>query len=242
MRRFLRVEWHAVAGALAAVVALALHLLHVIDQDVVLAVMLVLLALLMVGGLRTESREERIVESVSATADRLEDVRRMLAAPDVILVGPRELRSASEEFARRARGEMTWFNVCLTMFIPQALFDAMLRPAIENPAVTGIRFVLDESERSTWERSVLPKVRACVGAEKVRAPVWGSIGKTVSFVLAGNEEGSTEGHLSFWGEPFMARSTGRDIPRYVFHVLGHSDLIGRLIDIERAHGQGPTPG
>jgi hypothetical protein len=28
---------------------------------------------------------------------------------------------------------MVWFNVCLLMFIPQVLFDDLLRPAIENP-------------------------------------------------------------------------------------------------------------
>jgi hypothetical protein len=36
----------------------------------------------------------------------------VLKAPEVVLVGPRHLRAASEAFARQARGEMTWFNVC----------------------------------------------------------------------------------------------------------------------------------
>lgn len=48
---------------------------------------------------------------------------------------------------------MIWFNVCLLMFVPQDLFDSLLRPAIENPYVTSIRFILDERERI---RSVAP--------------------------------------------------------------------------------------
>ena len=41
---------------------------------------------------------------------------------------------------------MIWFNVCLLMFIPQSLFDTLLRPVIENPNVTSIQFILGEQE------------------------------------------------------------------------------------------------
>jgi len=44
-----------------------------------------------------------------------------------------------------------------------------------------------------------------------------------------------EAHLSFWGEPFMSRATGRDMPRYIFHVQRHSELIGRLVEIQRLY-------
>ena len=86
-----------------------------------------------------------------------------LKQPDVILIGPRQLRSASEQFARQARGRMTWFNVCLTMLRPQDLFDCLLRPAVENPRVTGIEFVLDAGERQRWETYVVPKLAECRG-------------------------------------------------------------------------------
>jgi len=42
-------------------------------------------------------------------------------------------------------------------------------------------------------------------------------------------------HLSFWGEPFMARTAGVDVPRYIFHVQAHSELIGRLVELERRY-------
>lgn len=235
MRRLRDIEWEAVAGIVAAVLALVLHLLHVVETDVLLAVMLVLLALILLRGIRSEGREERTEAGLRSLATDLAGVRSALTPPDAVLVGPRALRAESERFAESARGEMVWFNVCLSMFVPQPIFDAMLRPAIENPLVARVRFVLDEGERAAWDEHVLPKIRACAGADKVLEPTWRELDETVSFVLAETDDGSTEGHLSFWGEPFMARSTGRDIPRYVFHVLGHSELIGRLVDLEREH-------
>ena len=41
---------------------------------------------------------------------------------------------------------------------PQALFDKLLRPAIDIPRVTNVQFVLDEGERERWVRDVIPKV------------------------------------------------------------------------------------
>lgn len=233
MPRWKNVEWEAVAGIAAAVIALVLHLLHVVDEEVLLTVVLVLLALLLLGSIRGEGREERVEESLRALGADVAGLRAGMTPPDAILIGPRALRAESERFAERARGDMTWFNVCLKMFVPQSLFDAMLRPAIENPEVRRIRFVLDEKERETWRTQVLPKVAACRGADKVEEPRWTSLGETVSFILAETSEGATEAHLSFWGEPFMAHTPGRNVPRYIFHVLGHSELIGRLTDVER---------
>lgn len=36
----------------------------------------------------------------------------------------------------------------------------------------------------------------------------------------------------------MSHSADRDVPRYVFHVQGHSELIGRLSDLERDYAAG----
>ncbi len=33
----------------------------------------------------------------------------------------------------------------------------------------------------------------------------------------------------------MARGVGRDVPRYIFHVTGHSELIERLVELDRQH-------
>lgn len=235
-RRLRHLDWEAVAGIVAAVSALVLHLLHIVDVDVLLIIIMVLLALLLVRDLHQENREERLSQLAEQTSEAVTKLESALASPSPILVGPRQLRDYSERFAREARGEMVWFNVCLLMFRPQALFDTLLRPAIENPGVTRIRFVLDHGERERWETEVLPKAAACPGHEKLLEPRWVQLDESVSFVLADiGEDGQTEAQLSFWGEPFMARSASQDIPRYMFHVQSYSDLIPRLIELERSY-------
>jgi len=166
----------------------------------------------------------------------LGQLARSAKPPDVLVIGPRDLRQASTAFSRGARGDMVWFNVCLSMFERQPLFDALLLPAIENPSVSAITFVLDQRQRPQWERDVWPKVLACGGAAKVAEPVWSSLPEDVSFILADTlAGGTTECLLSFWGAPFMSRRVGRDVPRYIFHVTGHSELIERLAELGREH-------
>ncbi len=226
-------DWDAIAGIAAACVALVLTLVGVANQEVILAIVLVVLAILLLRDLRREDHDDQAEATMAETHRLLSRMEASIATPDAVLIGSRQLRPASEAFARAANGEMTWFNVCLLMFRPQSLFDALLRPAIENPAVTGIQFVLDESERERWHDDVLPKVYVCTGAAKVREPRWCDLKESVSFILADDAAGRTEAHLSFWGEPFMARTTERDLPRYIFHVQHHSELIPRLVEMER---------
>lgn len=231
-----RYDWDAIAGIVAAGAALVLHLLHIIETDVLLTIALVVLALLLFRDLRREAQDELLMERSERTETAVAGLLAGLRPPDALLIGPRELRAASEAFARQARGEMVWFNVCLLMFKPQSLFDALLRPALENPAVSGVQFVLDPSERERWEQDVLPKAQAAGGYAKLREPRWVPLShEAVSFILADTAAGTTEAHLSFWGEPFMSRQPGFDIPRYVFHVQAHSDLVGQLVELERKH-------
>jgi len=234
LRRLITLDWDAVAGVLAAVIALVLHLLHLVEPGVVLTIILVILALLLIRDLRRERQDDRILELVEALGPTLTSMEGFLHPPDTVLVGPGQLLSVSESFAAGGRGEVIYFNVCLSMFKPQSLFDKLLRPAIENPRVTRIQFVLDEGERERWKQDVLPKVRSCSGGVKVLEPRWARLEKTLSFIVSEQRvEGKPEALLSFWGEPFMSKSAGRDVPRYVFHVLSQSELMGRLSEVER---------
>lgn len=235
MKRLRELDVEAIAGLTAAVIALVLHLLHVADEAVLLAIILVILALILVRDLRREAREDRQSLAFEQTRGTLAEIRASVSPPDTILVGPASLREVSTRFSEHARGEMVWFNVCLSMFEPQVLFDALLRPAIENPRVTSIQFLLDETERQRWSETVMPKVSLCEGASKVQEPRWSSLEETVSVIFAETDPGGIEALLSFWGEPFMARSAGQDVPRYVFHVQRHSELIGRLRELERSY-------
>ena len=235
-KRIARLDWDAIAGIIAAAGALILEIFHVVEPTVVLAVVLVVLALLLFRDLRRETREERLLEIVQHTASLMEKYQAALSLPEAVLIGPGHLRSESERFANEAHGAMTYLNVCLLMFKPPSLFDKLLRPAIENPRVTSIQFILDEGERERWRTDVLPKVRATPSPDKVLEPRWCALRQEgVSFILADDAERRTQALLSFWGEPFMARMVDQQVPRYVFWVHGHSDLVSRLSEMERQH-------
>lgn len=236
MARLRQLDFEAVAGLIAAIAALVLHLLHIVEEGTLLSIMLLILALILLRDMRREDREDRQTRAIERNMSAILDIRAATVLPDTILIGPTRLREESTRFSHRAQGEMIWFNVCLSMFEPQSLFDALLRPAVENPRVSSIRFILDESERERWEGVVLPKVAQCSGAASVVEPVWAALTEeAVSCILAETEADEVEALLSFWGEPFMARSPGRDVPRYIFHVQRHSELIGRLRELERGY-------
>jgi hypothetical protein len=69
----------------------------------------VLVALLLLRQIQHEEREER-VENVAGRTEQMCQLHEVLRAPEVVLVGPRHLRTASEAFARQACGDMIWFN------------------------------------------------------------------------------------------------------------------------------------
>ena len=205
--------------------------------------MLVILALLLLRDLRRESRDEDESAAISEVRRAVGRLEQAIAAPDIVLVGPQQLRSESERFAREARGEMLWYNVCLSMFEPQDLFDVLLAPALDNPGVSAVQFVLAPGEQSRWQSAILSKVNQGQRASKLREPRWVDLEENISFILAQNPAGNIEAHVSFWGEPFMARRRGQDIPRYVLHVLEQSPLINGLIELERSYrGKATTRG
>jgi hypothetical protein len=229
------VEWEAVAGIIAAVLALVLHFLHIIEEGVLVMITLVLLSLLFIRDLRQEHQIEEIATTIERTENLVRDVQTALPAPSVELIGPESLRSESARFGRNASGDMIWFHVCLLMFRPQNLFDALLRPAIENPDVDSIQFVLDKSEQENWKKHVEPKVAACGGHDTVEDPVWRDLDESVSFIITDHVSGEPQALLSFWGEPFMSRTTEKDVPRYIFRVYEESGLISQFRERERLY-------
>jgi hypothetical protein len=236
LRRFLGLDWESLAGVIAAVAALVLHLLHLIQPDVLVVIAVVLLALLFIRDTRRERQDERMLEILQQNAAAMSRLQSSLRLPDADLIGPEKIRKSSEEFSLEAEGEMIWFNVCLLMFRPQWLFDLMLKPAIENPAVTSLLFVIDPKQRQLWEEHVAPKVQALSGAKKVQEPHWVEIDEMVSIIESHTRTSEKlECLLSFWGEPFMSHMADRDVPRYVFWVRGHSELVTHLSELVRRY-------
>lgn len=239
-KKLLQYDWDVIAGVLAAVIALVLHFLHIAESEVVLAIMLALIALLLLRDLRSESRSHRLAADVEQVSRRLLEIQQTLVPPDALLIGPQRLLPEFERYAGEAQGDLIWYNVCCLMFKRQEVFDATLRKAIDNPQVTSIQLICDEREKTLWETEVRPKVQRCAGAAKVREPLWGDVPETISFILADTRaKGRAEVLLSFWGEPFMARTLERSVPRYIFRVQHHSELVGRLAELIRQHRMGP---
>jgi hypothetical protein len=234
VKKFLSLEWDAIAGIVASAAAIVLHLLHV-GQDVVLPIALALIALLFINFIRHTKNNELTAEQVDRTEHAVNRIQSALKHPEVILVGPLHLRSVNEQFIKHMSGDSIWFNVCLSMYRSQPLFDALLRPAVDNPMVSTIQFVLDEGQRDLWQQLIKPKIADCAGHAKVMEPRWYSLSKTVSYILSNSQvSGGTEALLSFWGEPFMARTTGRDVPRFIFHVQSNSEILPHLVELQRS--------
>ncbi len=236
MKRLLRIDWDVIAGITAALLAIVLHLLHVVHVEVLFTIILALVALLLFRDLRRENHDEHLGESVSQIKRDIRSIVLSLEPPEAVLIGPRHLRTESHRFVASARGDMVWYNVCFLMFRSQEVFDMLLKPAIESPLVESIQFISDESEQELWAENILPKIKTCDANGKILAPRWRTLPQTVSFILADTErKGQTEALLSFWGEPFMARTVEKQVPRYVFWVHGHSDLVAQFVDLERQH-------
>src|SRR5574340_326610 len=95
--KFLSYEWDAIAGILAAVTAIILHFLHILDEQVVLPIVLALMALLFINFMRHTRANELTAEQVDRTEHALRRIQAALRAPDIALIGPRQIRSVSEE-------------------------------------------------------------------------------------------------------------------------------------------------
>lgn len=238
LQKFLKFEWDAIAGIIAAVVAIVLHLLHIVDDHTILLILLALVGLLFINFLRHAKANEATAEEVSQTARRIKKLHVAIKPADVVLIGPRHLRAAHEQFLLNLSGETIWFNLCLTMYRTQPLFDALLKPAIENNRVTSIQFVLDKGQQELWQKTVYPMVRNCDIAAKIREPKWCNLNNPVSFILADSaSSGETEALLSFWGAPFMAQTAEHEVPRYIFHVQQRSELLPHLEELVNTQSQ-----
>ncbi|WP_448872603.1 hypothetical protein [Desulfobulbus propionicus] len=236
MKNYLKYDWDAIAGIIAAVAAILMHFLHLVESDVLLMIAVVLIALLFLRDLRRERDSEHVESCLQRTELSLHEILNQLRPSEVELIGPQNIHQAMMDFSLRACNEMTWFHICPLMFKRQSIFDDLLKTAIENPNVHSIQFIIDDNSHEAWDQEMAPKIRQCPGHDKVQEVVWASISGGVSAIVADiNKAGKTECLLSFWGEPFMARMPGLNVPRYIFHVHGNSELISRMVEVVRSH-------
>ena len=237
LKRLLKQDWDAIAGILAAMAALVLHFLHVTDLATLVAIALVLMALLLLRDFRRESQAEGLTKEIERLAEKLTEVRDAVRPPSIALIGPSELRDASMEFARKGRGQVVWFNVCLRMYQQQPPFDILMKPFLDNPAIASVRFVLDNREKERWQKSMgCPRFRPVPGLEKGRGALLARPTRTTSpscwwrrAAAARPRPWSASGASPSWHI-----GVEKNVPRYVLHVKGEgSELIARLREYER---------
>lgn len=232
-----KIEWEVIAGLLAAVAALVFHFLHFTDAITLRFITLVLVALLFLRDLRKEGRWEMLGEAAQTSVRLLEEIKAATPQPEIDLIGPSRLRCATAQFAGRCQGTVVWFNACPDMLATKELCGAILHPFLVNPGITGIRFVIDHRQRERWQTVVQATLGPHQDSGKVEPLVWGDLDSGVSFFIGETDsvEGKAEALVSFWGEPFMAAHHERRIPGYIIHVRPHSELIGRLRQVERGY-------
>lgn len=95
LRRFLTLDWEAIAGIIAAVAAIVMHLLHLIDEGVLATIAVVLIALLFIGDLR----RDRATEQAHAT---IGDIRTVLQSIQTDLLPPTRYLSGRPSYASPA--------------------------------------------------------------------------------------------------------------------------------------------
>lgn len=234
-RRARTLDWDAIGGLIAAILAVILHLLDVLEQQGLLVIVTSLVALLLFRDLRKETATEELTQSVMDTEQTVAEIRAALTPPELELVGPDSLRQASQRFGQQAQGELIWFNLCLLMLTRRETFDVLVRPAIENPDVSSLQFILDESQRDRWETTVEPIVAEATDGALSLDVYWRQIDESIAFIHTASENGRSNALISFWGEPFMAETLQQDVTRYVLHAKERSELIPHLRDLARRY-------
>lgn len=229
-------EWEAIAGLIAAVAAIVLHFLHLTDVNILRVITLVLVALLFLRDLRSEERWSAMADASHLSVRLLEEIKESTHPAEIDLIGPSRLRQATLQFAARVQGDVVWFNACPQMFESKEVCGVILQPFLANAGVTAIRLVLDHRQQERWRSHVEATLQAYSGSSRIAPPTWGQLDSGVSFVIAETDsvDGKAEALVSFWGEPFMAVHHDRHVPGYIIHVREHSELIGRLREVERA--------
>ena len=226
---FETLELDIAAILIASIAGIILHALGIIPEEFVTSLILLLLALHALHGMTHGAKESEVHQKLLEVASKIEE-------PEIKLIDSKEVFEKGEELAMKNMGEMWWFNTPLG-FRNQKIFDAVLKPAIENPRTTRIIFILDEGFRKAWDEEVAPKIEKSAHKEKVQPPIWRKIDRGIAFKMIdlSREKELKEAHLILLEKPFVMKSEKGDArafyPRYLIQVKSHSKLIQDLKDL-----------
>jgi len=230
-------NWELVAVVIAGFAGLVLHAIGIIHDDVILiSLILFLLCLYVMRDMAFETANEDRTREIN---ERLKTIESRLENSEMELVLPQNIVSATNEFYSRNRGEIWMFNMCMKMYGKKELFNRVLAPIIDGEHAKDIQFILDNSEKETWNTNVTPLINECKNKNRVLPPIFVDIKEPIAFqmIRTGDEKDLREALLSVWGEPFMvghgknSESHAVHHPRYVFHIKSHSEIIPRLKEL-----------
>lgn len=82
MKKIFKYDWDAIAGIVAAVAAIMMHFLHIIEADILLMIAVVLIALLFLRDLRRESQSEHLDACLHRTELSLKEIASQMRPQD----------------------------------------------------------------------------------------------------------------------------------------------------------------
>lgn len=239
LRRLLAVEWDTLAGIAAAFVALVLSLFGLVSDVTVRAILLLLAALILLRELRNDSRSAIHAEHLDCMRQDIRDLREKIGTTDLVVITPLALRSAFQDFVTHLGGRVTWYNACCRMFHRHEVFESTLGQLLGNPDVVAVEMLCDASERHAWDTDLAIKVRKCAGATKLREPIWGALPTAVSFLIGEHRESKRpQALMAIMEEPFASHGNGRSVPRYLFRVQNHSDILTAMAAVAHSTASG----
>ena len=243
LRRLVAVEWDTLAGIVAAFLAMLLSFFGLVSEVTVQAILLLLAALILLRELRIDTRAATHAEHLDCMRQDIRDIREKVGTTDLIVITPLALRPEFEDFATHLTGRVTWYNACCRMFHRQEIFEGTLGRLIANPDITAIEMLCDDCERHAWESDVAIQVQHHGGAEKVREPVWVHVPPTISFLVGEHREYRRPlALMAIMEEPFASHGNGLAVPRYLFRIQNHSDILTAMAELARSTASGCTKG
>ena len=235
--RWMLENWELVAVVIAGFTGLVLHALGVIHEETILiSLILFLLCLYVLRDVSFESANERYNKEM---LEKIKNIESRLEESEVELVLPQNIMLKTGEFYSKSKGDVWMFNMCMKMYSKKELFNRVMKPIIDGENVKEIQFLLDVTEKETWDTNVMPLVKECKNKDKVNEPIFSEIEEPIAFqmITTGDDKNLSEALISIWGEPFMV-GHGKDSkshlvhhPRYVFHIKSHSEIIPRLKEL-----------
>jgi hypothetical protein len=243
LRRLITVEWDTLAGVVAALLAMLLSFFGLVSEVTMQAILLLLAGMILLRELRNDSRAATHAEHLDCLRQDVRDIREKVGTTDLIVITSAALRHEFQDFARHLTGRVTWYNACCRMFHRQEVFEGTLGRLITNPGITAIEMLCDECERHAWETDVVLQVQRHGGAGKVREPVWAHMPPTISFLVGEHVEyGRPQALMAIMEEPFASQGSGLSVPRYLFRIQNHSDILTDMAELARSTSSGCKAG